>query len=178
MTETTNNKLSRAITNSSHVKYLTFKIAIQEFGVNILRVKEIISMIDITPIPQTPQFVKGIINLRGQIIPVVDLRMKLGYTEIEYDDRSCIIVVEIESEKSKTLMSIVVDYISEVISMMEENISSPPDFGGTYNADYIEGIAKLDEKVVILLNIQKIFAGEEIIRVMQTINNNEEGEQG
>ena len=110
-------------------KYLTFTLADEEYGIGILKVKEIIGMMPITPVPQTPEFVKGVINLRGKVIPVVDLRLKFGMEQIGYSERTCIIVVEIEGEVSSVMMGTVVDSVSEVIHLKNDDIEETPTFG-------------------------------------------------
>ena len=110
-------------------KYLTFSLAGEEYGIGILKVREIIGMMPITPVPETPQFVKGVINLRGKVIPVIDLRLRFGLTEIDYTERTCIIVVEIQGEAAALPMGIVVDAVSEVLNIRGEDIEDTPAFG-------------------------------------------------
>ena len=123
-------------------KYLTFALADEEYGISILKVKEIIGMMSITSVPQTPEFVKGVINLRGKVIPVVDLRLKFGMEATEYTERTCIIVVEIEGTSGAILMGIVVDAVSEVLNIKGENIENTPTFGTNLDIEYISGRAK------------------------------------
>ena len=106
----------------SHGKYLTFALGKEEYGVEILKVREIIGLLSITPIPQTPQYVKGVINLRGKVIPVVDLRLKFHLPEKEFTQRTCIIVVNVEAGDISMLMGIVVDGVSEVLNLAEADI--------------------------------------------------------
>mgnify|MGYP001151623508 CR=1 FL=1 len=143
-------------------KYLTFALADEEYGIGILKVKEIIGMMPITTVPQTPEFVKGVINLRGKVIPVVALRLKFGMDEVEYTDRTCIIVVEITGTSGAILMGIVVDSVSEVLNVKGEEIEDTPTFGTKLDTAYILGMAKLDGGVKILLDIDKVLSGEEI----------------
>ena len=110
-------------------KYLTFALAGEEYGLPILMIKEIIGLMPITSIPETPQFVKGVINLRGKVIPVMDLRLKFGLNAKEYTERTCIIVVDIHSDRNKILMGIVVDSVSEVLSIKAADIEDTPTFG-------------------------------------------------
>ncbi|MBA3011039.1 MAG: chemotaxis protein CheW [Proteobacteria bacterium] len=146
-------------------KYLTFTLAKEEYGIGILKVKEIIGMMPITSVPRTPAFVKGVINLRGKVIPVIDLRTKFEMASIPYTERTCIIVVEIDSERDMVLIGIVVDAVSEVLNIQEEQIEATPVFGAKLNTDYILGMAKVDGKVKILLNIDKVLSNEEISAV-------------
>jgi len=115
-------------------KYLTFSLAGEEYGIGILKVKEIIGMMAVTSVPQTPDFVKGVINLRGKVIPVIDLRLRFGIEREEYTERTCIIVVEISSSSGKVVIGIVVDSVSEVLNIKGEDIEDTPAFGTRLNS--------------------------------------------
>jgi purine-binding chemotaxis protein CheW len=143
-------------------KYLTFTLAGEEYGIGILKVKEIIGLMPITTVPRTPEFVKGVINLRGKVIPVVDLRRKFGMEEIPYTERTCIIVVEIAGQTGPVLIGVVVDSVSEVLKIKDHDIEETPTFGVRLNTDYILGMAKMSGGVKILLDIDKVLGGEEI----------------
>lgn len=143
-------------------KYLTFSLAQEHYGIGILKVKEIIGMMPITSVPKTPDFVKGIINLRGKVIPVIDLRLKFEMEEIKYSDRTCIIVVEIDSEEMTSLIGIVVDSVSEVLNIQEREIEETPEFGTQLDTEYILGMAKLEGSVKILLDIDRILSTKEL----------------
>jgi len=143
-------------------KYLTFSLAKEEYGIGILKVKEIIGMMPITTVPRTPPFVKGVINLRGKVIPVVDLRLKFGIEEMGYTERTCIIVVEIASQAGSVLTGIVVDSVSEVLNIKGADIEETPNFGAKFDTDYILGMAKITGGVKILLDIDKVLSAEEI----------------
>ncbi|MCX5909588.1 MAG: chemotaxis protein CheW [Deltaproteobacteria bacterium] len=143
-------------------KYLTFMLAEEEYGIGILKIKEIIGMMPITVVPRTPAFIKGVINLRGKVIPVVNLRLKFGMEEMAYTDRTCIIVVEIGSQNSTILMGIVVDAVSEVLNIKEDDIEDTPTFGVKLDTAYILGMAKMDGNVKILLDINKVLGDEEL----------------
>ncbi len=142
-------------------KYLTFSLAKEEYGIGILKVKEIIGMMSITTVPRTPGFVKGVINLRGKVIPVVDLRLKFGMEEIAYTERTCIIVVEISGQAGPVLIGIVVDSVSEVLNVKGGDIEETPTFGARLDTDYILGMAKMNGGVKILLDINRVLSGEE-----------------
>jgi purine-binding chemotaxis protein CheW len=142
-------------------KYLTFSLAAEEYGIGILKVKEIIGMMVITTMPQSPVYVKGVINLRGKVIPVVDLRLKFGLEEAEYTDRTCIIVVEIKTDTGNVRMGIVVDAVSEVLNVKEADIEDTPTFGVAMRTDYILGMAKAGGGVKILLDIEKVVSARE-----------------
>lgn len=146
-------------------KYLTFTLEDEEYGIGILKIKEIIGMMPITTVPQTPRFVKGVINLRGKVIPIVDLRLRFGMAERGYNDRTCIIVVEIASHEETVMIGIVVDSVSEVLTIAGENIEDTPTFGTRLNTDYILGMAKMEGGVKILLDIDKVLSSEEISMV-------------
>lgn len=143
-------------------KYLTFTLADEEYGIGILKVKEIIGMMAITTVPQTPEFVKGVINLRGKVIPVIDLRLRFGMEKNEYNERTCIVVVEIEGETSTIMIGIVVDTVSEVLNIKEDDIEDTPTFGTSLNTDYILGMAKTEGRVKILLDIDRVLNRSEI----------------
>ena len=142
-------------------KYLTFALGAEEFGLEILKVREIIGYMDITAVPQTPGHVKGVINLRGQVIPVVDLRLKFGMEEAEITEQSCIIVVEIDSGTRQFQTGIVVDHVQEVLDIASEQIEDSPEFGTSVNTDFILGMGKIGESVKILLDINKVLGGED-----------------
>ncbi|MCK4626550.1 MAG: purine-binding chemotaxis protein CheW [Phycisphaerae bacterium] len=139
-------------------KYLTFALAGEEYGLEILKVREIIHIMDITAVPQTPDYVKGVINLRGKVIPVVDLRIKVGMPEAERTNQTCIIVVDIGDVET----GIIVDKVSEVMNILAEDIEDAPSFGANVNTDYILGIGKADEKVTILLDISKLLSQSDL----------------
>jgi len=143
-------------------KYLTFTLASEEYGIGILKIREIIGMMPITSVPQTPDFVKGVINLRGKVIPVMDLRLRFGMEAIDYSDRTCIIVVEIEGDGGAVQIGIVVDSVSEVLNIKGEEIEDTPTFGTKLNTDYILGMSKMEGGVKILLDIDKVLSAEEI----------------
>ncbi len=143
-------------------KYLTFVLNEEEYGISILKIKEIIGMMPITTVPQTPEFVKGVINLRGKVIPIVDLRARFGMDTIDYTERTCIIVVEIEGPAGMMMIGIVVDAVSEVLNIKAENIEDTPTFGTKLNTDSILGMAKMEGGVKILLDIDRVLTGDEI----------------
>ncbi len=143
-------------------KYLTFTLAGEEYGIGILKIKEIIGMMPVTTVPQTPEFVKGVINLRGKVIPVMDLRLRFGMQAIDYTERTCIIVVEIVGRSGTVQIGIVVDAVSEVLNIKGDDIEDTPTFGTALNTDYILGMAKMEGGVKILLDIDRVLSSEEI----------------
>lgn len=144
-------------------KYLTFTLSEEEYGIGILKIKEIIGMLPVTTVPQTPKFVKGVINLRGKVIPVIDLRLRFGMESIDYTERTCIIVVEIDGASGTVQIGIVVDSVSEVLNVKTEEIEDTPTFGTRLNTDYILGMAKMEGGVKILLDIDRVLSADEVV---------------
>jgi purine-binding chemotaxis protein CheW len=159
-TRSLDNTLSTIIDREG--KYLTFMLASEDYGIGILKIKEIIGMMPITSVPQTPSFVKGVVNLRGKVIPVVDLRLKFGMPAIDYTERTCIIVVEISGQAGAIKIGVVVDAVSEVLNIKGEDIENTPAFGTSVNIDYILGMAKMGGSVKILLDIDKVLNTQDI----------------
>lgn len=144
-------------------KFLSFRIGKEEFGVEILRVREIIGILGITPLPQTPPYVKGVINLRGKIIPVIELRTRLGIGPREYTDETCIIVVEVSDAGDDRLsMGVIVDSVSEVMDIPRASIEPAPRFGGGLDTNFILGIGKVRARVLILLDIDRVMSVREL----------------
>jgi purine-binding chemotaxis protein CheW len=132
-------------------KYLTFHLGREEFAFSVLRVREIMGIQNITAVPQTPAYVKGVINLRDKVIPVVDLRLKFGMPVVEYSERTCIIVVQVHGEGVAIQTGVVVDEVSEVLNLSAGDIEDTPDFGARVATPYLLGMAKVNDKVKILL---------------------------
>jgi purine-binding chemotaxis protein CheW len=143
-------------------KYLTFTLANEDYGIEIAKIKEIIGMMRITQLPQTPDFVKGVINLRGKVIPLIDLRRKFGMQAMEYTDRTCIIVVEMAGHTGTVQIGIVVDSVSEVLNIRGEQIEDTPSFGAKLKTDYILGMAKMEGGVKILLSIDRVLSQDDM----------------
>src|SRR5579864_3627177 len=143
-------------------KYLTFQLGNEEFAIQVLRVREIMGVQEITAVTQTPGYVKGVINLRGKVIPVIDLRLKFGLAEIEYTQRTCIIVVQIHAEGQKFLIGVIVDAVSEVITLQAGEIDDTPDFGSGVATPYLLGMAKIKGKVKILLDIDIVLSAQDV----------------
>jgi purine-binding chemotaxis protein CheW len=154
-------------------KYLTFALANEEYGLEILKVREIIGYMDITAVPQTPHYVKGVINLRGQVIPVIDLRTKFGMETAEITEQTCIIVVEIIQNGRKFNTGIVVDSVKEVLDIAGENIEEAPQFDSSVNTDFILGMGKVSESVKILLDIDKVLCSTNLATIKSEINKNQ-----
>jgi purine-binding chemotaxis protein CheW len=143
-------------------KYLAFHVGAEEFAIAVLSVREIMGMQDITAVPHTPSYVKGIINLRGKVVPVVDLRLKFSMPQIEYTQRTCIVVVDVAGDGVRMLMGVVVDAVSEVLNVAPSEIESTPDFGEGVSIPYLLGIAKSRGKVILLLDIDKVLSSAEL----------------
>ena len=143
-------------------KYLVFHLGREEFGIRVLKVREIMGVQDITAVPQTPAHIKGVINLRGKVIPVVDLRLKFRLPEQEYTQRTCIIVVQVRSEVGPMLMGIVVDGVAEVLNLAAADIEDTPDFGDGTATPYLLGMAKVKGKVKILLEIDRVLTSQDL----------------
>jgi len=148
-------------------KYLTFSLGAEEYGIGILKIKEIIGMMKITGVPRMAAHVKGVINLRGKVIPVVDLRLRFGMPEIGYTERTCIIVLEIALADGPLLIGVVVDAVSEVLNIHSADIEAPPVFGTRVDTGYILGMAKLNGGVKLLLDVDRVLSGEELEELKQ-----------
>ncbi len=145
-------------------KYLTFELAKEQYGLEILKVREIIGIMSITSVPQTPEFVKGVINLRGKVIPVVDLRLKFGLEEIDQTEETCIIVVNVGNIE----MGVVVDKVSEVLDIDGEEIEAAPEFGADVETGFILGMGKAGGQVTILLDIDQVLSGMDVSELVSS----------
>ncbi len=154
-------------------KYLTFTLGSEEYGLEILKVREIFGYMEITAIPQTPAYVKGVINLRGQVIPVIDLRAKFGMETAELTEETCIIVAEVNQGKQTFSTGIVVDRVQEVLDIDGENVEETPQFGSSVNTDFILGMGKIGDTVKILLNIDRVLAGDDLEGFASSANSSE-----
>lgn len=157
MTETVSRNQTEAKTVPAREgKYLTFALTNEEFGLEIVKVREIIGYIDVTGVPQMPAHVKGVVNLRGQVIPVVDLRARFGMEAVEVTDQTCIIVVETSRDERTYSTGVVVDRVLEVLDISSEDIEACPPFGASVNTEFILGMAKIQNSVKILLDIDRV----------------------
>ncbi|HDY68154.1 MAG: chemotaxis protein CheW [Candidatus Scalindua sediminis] len=144
---------------SSHEgKFLTFVLGNEEYGIEILKVREIIGIMEITPVPQTPDYMKGVINLRGKVIPIIDLRLKYSMPEVEHTKETCIIVAEVGTAQ----VGIIVDSVSEVTDIKGEDIEQAPNFGQEIDTNFIMGLGKTKKKIIILLDIEGVLTTEEL----------------
>jgi purine-binding chemotaxis protein CheW len=143
-------------------KYLTFVLADEEYGISILKVREIIGMLPITSVPQTPSFVKGVINLRGKVIPILDLRSKFGMPPMDYTEKTSIIVVDVRAGQGAIQIGVVVDHVSEVVNIRGDDIEDTPTFGTSLDTTFILGMAKIGKSVKILLEIDRVLRGADL----------------
>jgi len=141
-------------------KFLTFTLGNEEYGVPVLKVREIIKVMDITQVPQVPDYVLGVINLRGKVIPVIDLRRKFGFAATEHTERTCIIVVDVDLSSMRVMMGVVVDSVSEVLNVTETEIEQTPEFGGRVTTEYLLGLAKVKDSVKILLDLDRVLGSD------------------
>ena len=142
-------------------KYLTFVLADEDYGLEILKVREIMGILDITTVPHTPSYVKGVVNIRGKVIPIVDLRLKFDMPEADYTEQTCIIVVYV----GQVEVGIIVDRVSEVMDIKEEDIEDAPEFGTDVDTNTILGMGKAGGKVTILLDISKVLGNETVAAI-------------
>lgn len=164
MAELRNPQNSQNKTALAHLagKYLTFKLAEEEYGLEIMKVQEIIGMMPITSVPRVPDYVRGVINLRGRIIPTIELRKKFELPSVEDTDKTCIIVVEVMSSRGKVNVGIIVDEVAEVLDVGGDEIDEAPEFGTTLQTDFILGVGIVKGEVKILLDIDKVLTSEEV----------------
>ena len=146
-------------------QYLTFKLGDEVFTVDVGRVREILEITTITKVPKTPDFMRGVINLRGSVVPVIDLRLIFGMSESEQTVNTCIIVVEVTMNDEIIVLGCLADSVQEVIEMDAEQIESAPHIGTQLNTDFIKGMGKHDGRFVMILDIDKVFSGEELAAV-------------
>jgi len=150
-------------------KYLTFELKGEIYGLEILKVQEIIGLMNVTRVPKTPDFIRGVINLRGKVIPVVDLRLKFMMESKEDSERTCIIVVQFKSAAAAMTMGIIVDEVKEVVNIENGQIEDTPSFGADTNTDFILGVGKVNQKVVMLLDVDKVLSYGDATLMEQTI---------
>jgi purine-binding chemotaxis protein CheW len=150
-------------------KYLTFKLADEEYGLEILKVQEIIQMQAVTKVPRTPDYVRGVINLRGKVIPVVDLRKKFSLDTTKDTEKTCIIVVQITSDAGVVVMGIIIDEVKEVLDIKAENIEETPSFGASINTEFILGMGKIGNSVKILLDIDKVMSAQDVAVIQKVV---------
>ena len=147
------------------VQYLTFKLSDEIFALDVAKVREILEFTSITKVPQTPEFMRGVINLRGSVVPVIDLRLKFGMESTEQTINTCIIVVEVTLEGDTTILGALADSVQEVVEMEPEQIEPAPHIGTRLNTDFIKGMGKHDENFIMILDIDRVFSEQEMAAV-------------
>jgi len=157
---------SEEVEDTQEDKYLTFSLGNEEYGIEIRNVTEIIGIQKITDLPNTPDFVKGVINLRGKVIPLIDIRLRFQLKERAYDERTCIIVINI----SNTSIGLIVDTVSEVIDIPAENVEPPPKINQGAGSRFIKGLGKVGENVKILLDIHKLLFDKELEQISESLS--------
>jgi purine-binding chemotaxis protein CheW len=146
-------------------RFLTFGLGEENYAIPILNIKEIIGMMNITHIPRLPDFIKGVINLRGQIIPVIDLRLKFGLQGRDYDERTSIIVVELQTRDEMMIIGLVVDKVNEVLNINPSDIEAPPRYGADIDQSFLTGMGKVAEDVIMILDVGKILSVDEMKKI-------------
>lgn len=147
-------------------KFLAFFLNKKNYAFSILKVNEVIVLPEITPIPKTPNYLKGVINLRGQIIPIIDLRLALKIDKVQYDKQTCVIIVKMQVDDIEKSIGFIVDCVSEVFEISESEIEMPPSYGEKLDNDFLKGIGKVKDKIVMLLDINKILPKEEVKEIL------------
>jgi len=158
--------IKEAIVEKKDGKHLVFLLGGSSYGIPILEVSDINGLMEITPIPKAPSFIKGVINLRGKVIPVMDLRLKFGMPEKEYDKQTCIIIINLTINNAKKQMGVVVDTVSEVFDIPLSEIEAPPSYGTSIEENFLNGIGKVKGKLVVLLDIAKVLHSAEVIKLL------------
>jgi purine-binding chemotaxis protein CheW len=148
--------------SSPEIQILTFFLSAEEYGVNIKEVREIIEYCPMTKIPTSPPFIRGVINLRGSVVPVIDLAHKFGFLESEVTKRTCIVIAEIEQDGKKNLIGVIVDRVNQVMDLLPEEIEVAPSFGTSVQADFISGLAKKEKGFILILAFEKILSLAEL----------------
>lgn len=148
-------------------QYLTFVLGGEVYGVSILVIREILEYQEPTSVPMMPDFIRGVINLRGSVVPVVDLSLRLGKQSSEVGKRTCVVIIEISHEEEKMQIGVVVDAVNEVLDIAPENIEAAPSFGAKIRTDFISGMGKIDDHFVVLLNIDHVLSVEELSMIDQ-----------
>lgn len=157
--------MEQHIKDLDSLQYVTFSLGEELFGVEVSRAREILSVTPVTKVPQTPEYLLGVINLRGQVVPVVDMRLKLGLSTKQETEDTCIIVVEVHIGGEEIIVGVLADAVREVLEVRSDQIEPPPRLGTRLKTDFIDGMGKIDEQFMILLNIDKVFSSDELVLV-------------
>jgi len=148
--------------------YLSFKLGDDEFAAHVSKVLNILEMIKITPVPRSPEYMKGVVNLRGAVLPIIDTRIKFGMTPTEYTQNTCIVVMDILMDKDTIQLGALVDSVVSVVEIESDQIQPPPSLGSKYKSEFILGVAKIDEHFIMILDMDKVFSSDELIMVMES----------
>jgi purine-binding chemotaxis protein CheW len=157
--------------NDSLIKinsYLSFKLGDDEFAAHVGKVLNILELVKITPVPKSPEYMKGVINLRGAVLPIIDTRMKFGMSPTQFTQNTCIVVMEILMEKDTIQLGALVDSVLSVVEIEDDQIQPPPSLGSKYKSEFILGVAKVEEKFIMILDMDKVFSSDELILVMDS----------
>ncbi len=154
--------MSAAETVSENMQYLTFRLEDEVFALDITQVREVLDFTTVTKVPRTPDFMRGVINLRGSVVPVVDMRLKFGMSRTEQTVNTCIIIVELSLDGEKLVIGALADSVQEVLEIEPAHIEPPPRIGTRLNTEFIQGMGKRDEQFIIILNIDRIFSTDEL----------------
>ena len=160
--------MAEAMGNENH-QYLTFKLDEEVFALGIDKVREVLDYTSVTKVPQTPEFMRGVINLRGSVVPVVDMRLKFGMARTEKTVNTCIIIVEISLEGETTVLGALADSVQEVLDLEPQQIEPAPKIGTKLRTEFIRGMGKRGEQFIIILDIDKVFSGEELSAVQGAV---------
>ncbi len=151
-------------------QYLTFMIAGEEYAISLLRVKEIIEYDTVTPVPKTPEWVRGVINLRGSVVPVIDLAVKFRLPASVAGRLTCIVITEVECGGEATIMGVMADSVRQVIDLKPENVEHPPTFGTRVKVDYLNGMARSGKKFCLILNTEKVLSTDELLELSEAVD--------
>jgi len=157
--------------NDSLIKinsYLSFKLGDDEFAAHVGKVLNILELVKITPVPKSPEYMKGVINLRGAVLSIIDTRMKFGMSPTQFTQNTCIVVMEILMEKDTIQLGALVDSVLSVVEIEDDQIQPPPSLGSKYKSEFILGVAKVEEKFIMILDMDKVFSSDELILVMDS----------
>lgn len=156
-------------------RLFTFKLSGSDYGVPILRVQEIVALPPVTPVPRTPEFVRGVINLRGRVVPVVDLRTRFGMAASPDTDRTCVVIIQVEGESGAMRMGVVVEDLAEVVDVPEDDVVDPPEFGAGIDTEFLLGMGRVAQRVIILLDVDKVLTSADVATVRQAAGESTKG---
>jgi len=156
-----------AATITETTQFLTYKLGDETFALDITKVREVLDFTTVTKVPRTPEFMRGVINLRGSVVPVVDLRLKFGMTRTENSVNTCIIITEVTVDGDTTILGCLADSVQEVLDLDEEHIAPAPKIGTKLRTEFIRGMGKRDDRFIIILDIDKVFSADELVLVQE-----------